>query len=91
MTPKRCNHLANQLRADLTRAHWPEHTLPDTALQRIVQHIGLDRHDIAYAALQQYPRPLWLVQIAGAYPYNLDADALDPRSIASIDDWGHAG
>lgn len=83
MTPDRAQRLMNQLRADLTRADWPDAQLPDRVLIHVIQHIGLETSDIAYTALLQYPRPMWLAEIAGSYPYSLDAELLDVRDIAN--------
>lgn len=91
MTTDQAALLANKLKAELTRLEWPESQLADITLQRVVQHIGLTRVDVAIDALTLYPRPLWLAAIAGSYPYNIDSDLADLQGIADIDDWGNGG
>lgn len=91
MTADQAALLANKLKAELTRLEWPEAKLNDITLQRVIQHIGLARVDVAIDALTLYPRPLWLTDVAGPFPYNIDSDLADLTSIADIQDWGPLG
>jgi hypothetical protein len=78
----------NRLRADLHRAGHP--TLTDPILTAILIHT---RHrGLALDALLMHPRPTWLQEIAGEYPWPMpqgSGELADPRSIAN--DWGPMG
>ena len=76
------DHQAARLRGALEYVGSPDARLPDLTLRRVLNHIG--NADIALDALLQYPRPLWLVEIAGAHWITPSSHELDdPRDIAN--------
>ena len=90
MTPEQAELLGNKLRAELARIGTPDHKLADATLRRVVSHVG--RVDIAVDAMLMYPRPLWLVEIAGAHWITPGSHELDDaRDIATRDEWGPLG
>lgn len=90
MTPEQAGLLANRLKAELTRIGSPDRALTDATLRRVIQHIG--RVDISVDALLMYPRPLWLVEIAGAHWITPSSHELDDaRDIATPEEWGGLG
>lgn len=90
MTPDQAELLANKLRAELHRKNSPDHKLAAPTLRRVIQHIG--HVDIAVDAMLMYPRPLWLVEIAGAHWITPGSHELDDtRDIATPEEWGGLG
>lgn len=66
------------------------HVLSAYTARCLYKRVG--EHDLAMDALHMHPRPGWLVDIVGPHPFPHNAgELLDPRDIATFNEWGGVG